>query len=122
MVQEPTHGKNILDVFLTNRSDLMRDVSIVSSLIKTKHKAGFINAGHIATNNNNINACQHVTIFDRKPIYLSRLCSELRSYNWAALKLAIACIYITVDDAFKEFGDIVKAQVTSAIPTRSVRL
>ena len=81
-----------------------------------------INGGHIATNTNNINARQHVTIFDRKPIYLARLCSELHSYNWAALKLAIACICITIDDAFKEFGDIVKAHVISAIPTRSATM
>ena len=122
MVQEPTHGKNILDVFLTNRSDLVRDVSIVSSLIKTKHKAVFINTGRIATNTNNINALQHVRIFDRKPIYLERLCSELRSCNWAALELAISCNCITVGNAFTEFGDIVKAHVASAIPTRSVTM
>ena len=106
---------------LINRSDLVRDGSIVSSLIKTKHKAVLRNAGHIATNNN-INARQHVRIFDRKPINRARLCSEQRSYDWTALKLAIACNYITVDDAFKEFDDTVKAHVTSAIHTRSVAM
>ena len=37
-------------------------------------------------------------------------------------ELVIACNCITVDDAFKEFSDIVKAHVTSAIPTRSVTM
>ena len=50
------------------------------------------------------------------------MCSELRSYNWAALERAIAYNCITVDDAFKEFDDIVKSHVISAIPTRNVTM
>ena len=38
------------------------------------------------------------------------------------MKLAIACNCITAEDAFKEFGDIVKAHITSAISTRSVTM
>ena len=119
LVQDVTHGKRILDKFLTNNADLF-SIKVITSTIKTKQRAVLVNCspmddgaevenkpGRITTSFPDIRA-QHVAV----------LRETLAAYNWNA----VLAEGIEVDVAYDTFVSILKGLIKLCIPFKTVTI
>ena len=112
-----------LDKFLTNRPDLFQSVSVLSSIVKTDHKAVLVKP--TASQSSDLprtNTQAHVksVMYNHSPVHIGNLCKALENYSWTGLLLAIEHKTVDVDTAFAEFNAIVNYFVEKYIPSRTV--
>ena len=117
LVEEPTHGNRIIDMFFINRPDLYY-ITVCKSVIKTKHKAV------MAMPDNNSNDApafnrkkiKHV-VYDTRQQYLDHLRFVLGTYDWSPL---YDCH--SIDDLYDAFILIVFNCIDRCIPKKTVTL
>jgi len=125
LVNQTTHSRSVLDKCLTNRPDLYSSVSVISSLIDTKHKAVFIEScskGRNGKTDDGIkqNTAGKIVIYNRSPDSIERLRKAFTSYSWSGLLNSVECGTIDVSTAFSDFYTIVKWHLEKFIPTKTV--
>ena len=118
LVQDVTHGKRILDKFLTNNVDLFTIRTSVSA-IKTKHRAVLANClsgtDHLSSDKEKIG--RKTTSFpDIRAQHIANLRATLSAYNWGA----VYAVGTDVDLAYNIFVQIVKGLITKCIPFKKV--
>ena len=93
LVNQATHGNSVLDKCFTNRPDLYSSVSVISSLIDTKHKAVLVEGRNSVNlqngDSNNKNAARKFVIYNRSPESIGRLREAFSLYSWSGLINAI---------------------------------
>src|SRR5208282_5503596 len=116
VVTTATRGKNILDLFLTNRPDTVFDVKVANSSLKSDHKALFVNTSFTPTQHHLASNVQ-VQFYDIREHYLIRLIKSLEQYNWSHIS-----IESNIDLAYQAFLDISHWHIKQFIPTRTVSM
>ena len=87
LVHDVTHGKNILDKFLTNNPDLF-SVRVASSTIKTKHKSVLANCSTDPAVAANKRGRAIHSFPDIRAQHIALLRETLAAYNWGAVYAA----------------------------------
>ena len=122
IVNVATHNDNILDQFITNRSDLFV-VQVAQSLVKTKHKA-LIEINLKAE-------CAHamprpsrtiVQLWNYTPMAASLLRQALSHYNWNGVNTAIECRSDSIDAVYNDYTDNVKWHLNTTVPICNVSM
>jgi len=115
LVDEPTHGKNTLDKFFTSRPDLF-EVSVFSSLLKTKHKVVFavcVAAEFICGKRQR----RKILLVERREHNIDFLRYCLGVYDWTSL---LYCNDIQI--VYDNFLAIIEYFLSLCIPVRVVRI
>jgi len=115
LVNEPTHGKNTLDKFFTSRPDLF-EVSVFSSLLKTKHKVVFAEctATEFICGKRQRNK---IILADRRKHNIDFLSYCLGVYDWTPL---LYCSDIQV--VYDNFLAIIEYFLSVCIPVKVVHM
>jgi hypothetical protein len=118
LVHSPTHCNNIIDKCFINRPDVY-DVDIISSLVKTKHKALYIHVDvPILASPNSPNTS---IVYDLREHNIDRLRHAIGTYDWSSL----SSFYLDSDDIsafYEDFLYITDYLVNTNIPFKSVKL
>ena len=115
LVVTPTHGGKILDKFFINRPDFYQ-VKVFKSIVKTKHMAILaepLDGSEGAT----CNIRRKVTIYDTREHNIDRLRHELGTFDWSL----ITSLH-PINDMYNAFLTVLKAQLNTCIPCKSVTL
>jgi len=124
IVDVPTRGQNLLDVFITNRPDLF-DCTVAKSILSTDHKALYINCIHDDSIARLMQprdpAPRHVIkCYNRSPEATVKLLEFFDSYSWAAAELAIETKSISVDNAFNDFISVLQFALDNVVGYNNV--
>ena len=115
LVQEATHGKNVLDKFITNRPDLF-DVKVTVSSIKTKHEAVTANLYNLVEPA--AQGRKSVKFSDIRQPHIQSLRDTLSRYNWGAVLKAEN----NMDVKYNLFHEIITKLIEMCIPTRTITM
>jgi len=122
IVDQPTHGTNILDKFYTNRPDLF-NCEIVNSVMKTKHKTVLVNCA--ASRPSQLPSDQILNrsrfefcFYDTRQHHLDKLLYAMMDVHWMDI------IYYSddIDDVYTRFVETCQALISTHIPERKVTL
>jgi hypothetical protein len=86
LVIKPTRGTHILDLFITNRPDLLK-CTVIKSTVTTDHLACLITGKSqiIPDSSTKMKSRRRVRFFDTREQYMSTLAKGLREYKWNAV-------------------------------------
>ena len=115
LVHDVTHGKNILDKFLTNNPDLF-SVRVASSTIKTKHKTILANCSTDPAGAANKRGRAIHSFPDIRTQHMALLRETLAAYNWGAVYAAGN----DIDVAYENFLLIIKGLIKMCIPFKTI--
>ena len=116
-----THNDNILDPFITNRSDQFV-IQVAQSLVKTKHKVLIINSKVDCVQAVAQPQRTTVTIFDYTSLVSCLLRQALANFNWGGIIAAISCGSDSIDNINNDFVNIVKWHINSIVPVRKISM
>ena len=102
LVTSPTHGKNILDKFITNAPELF-NVSVIKSSLTTKHMAILVNC-HFQTDDTKVKR-KVIQFYDIRKHNLDALGKALSTHRWGA-------VYASVRIVKNELGGSVTQRVS----------
>ena len=115
LVKDVTHGKRILDKFLTNNSELF-SIKTINSTIKTKHRAVLANCSAEMEHSAAKMTCRKTVSFpDSRAQHIAVLREALASYNWGA----VHADGDDVDAAYNTFVCIIKELILIKNVSRS---
>ena len=115
LVKDVTHGKRILDKFLTNNSELF-SIKTINSTIKTKHRAVLANCSAEMEHSAAKMTCRKTVSFpDSRAQHIAVLREALASYNWGA----VHADGDDVDAAYNTFVCIIKELIKKCIPVQN---
>jgi hypothetical protein len=120
MVDQPTHGNNILDKFLTNRPDLF-NINLLTSSIKTKHKAILVNCGNACCDARpSLSQSSEVKIvhyfYDIREQHMEKLFSAINNFDWHNIQNADQ----DIDTTYSLFANTCRSLINQHIPLRKV--
>ena len=119
LVDQPTHGLNILDKMFINRPGLY-ECTVCNSAVKTKHKA--IIAQHKDSTlpslvNIESKSRTRFQVYDLRPHNIDYLRYVIGTFDWSFLY-----DIDDVDNMYCQFVDTVKALINNCIPFKTVRI
>ena len=119
LVNEPTHGTNILDKFITNRPDLFSVHTVVSS-VKTKHKAVLANCYSLATvpPPTAVSVKQVKQFYDIRSQHMAKLADFLERIPWDNIVNEDS----DIDTVYSTFIQACHDAIQNCIPIRSVTM
>lgn len=118
IVEAPTHGNRIIDMFFINRPDLYR-IIVSISVIKTKHKAVIAMPDDDDSTDLTVfndKKIKHI-VYDTRQQHLDRLRHILGTYDWSPLYNCSS-----IDDLYNAFLFIILNCIDMCIPRKTVTL
>ena len=116
IVNKPTHGNNILDTFLTNRTNIFHRCRVITSLIPPKHKAVLINCDWQPKVKADVNK-RVIKFYDVRQPNIDILNEIISNYNWSHLK-----IDSDINSVYRAFLVMIKWHIELCAPQNQVTL
>ena len=116
IVNKPTHGNRILDKFFTNRPEISY-WDVLSSLIKTKHKAVYVEQHFGSARKCEANDRQKSSFYDLRQHHIDALRYHLGIHDWSSI---LSCD--NIQTVYDQFLQTVKWYIELCIPVTTVRI